>query len=114
MKNVQLYINLPSIRTIHFIKSLRVEIRGVLERLFCVRVLMLFIPVIFFTFLAVAQTRKSKSAANISEKNVGGYMIVQTEKVDQSYNAGFSIYSAAWPLLKAYPGSSFQSGLFGT
>lgn len=46
--------------------------------------------------------------------SVGGYMIAQTQKMDQSFNAGYSIYSAAWPLLKEYPGSDFQSGLFGT
>ena len=36
------------------------------------------------------------------------------EKVDEKYNAGFSMYVAAWPLLKNYPGQDFQSGLFGT
>jgi len=51
---------------------------------------------------------------NIRKGYVSGYIIVGTEKVDQSYNAGFSIYSAAWPLLKDYPGHEFQSGLFGT
>jgi hypothetical protein len=60
------------------------------------------------------------SAQNASEKgtirngNVGGYMITQIEKVDESYNAGYSMYMAAWPLLRDYPGRSFQSGLFGT
>ena len=33
---------------------------------------------------------------------------------DPAYNAGFSMYSAAWPLLREYPGPRFQSGLFGT
>lgn len=33
---------------------------------------------------------------------------------DPVYNAGFSVYSAAWPLLSEYPGRQFQSGLFGT
>lgn len=73
---------------------------------------------LFFTILSIdvnAQTDvKAPVAGKTQEGNVGGYMIVQTEKVDPSYNAGFSIYSAAWPLLKDYPGSSFQSGLFGT
>jgi hypothetical protein len=70
--------------------------------LFC----MLFVPLV--------------SAQNVSDKgtmrkgNVGGYMITKTEKVDDSYNAGYSMYAAAWPLVKQYPGRSFQSGLFGT
>jgi len=42
--------------------------------------------------------------------NVGGYMITQRESVDETYNAGYSMYAAAWPLLKDYPGRKFQSG----
>lgn len=45
---------------------------------------------------------------------MAGYLIVPHEKVAAIYNAGFSMYVAAWPLLKSYPGSQFQSGLFGT
>ena len=69
----------------------------------------IFLSVSFLFFCAKAISQKS-----ISEINVGGYMIVQTKKVDQKFNAGYSIYTAAWPLLKEYPGRSFQSGLFGT
>ena len=45
---------------------------------------------------------------------MAGYLLVPTERVPDSYNAGFSIYAAAWPLLKQYPGHRFQTGLFGT
>jgi hypothetical protein len=45
---------------------------------------------------------------------MAGYLLVPHGKVDAGYNAGFSMYVAAWPLLKCYPGSDFQSGLFGT
>ena len=45
---------------------------------------------------------------------MAGYLLVPHERVDRKYNAGFSTYVAAWPLLKNYPGSAFQSGLFGT
>jgi hypothetical protein len=45
---------------------------------------------------------------------MAGYLLVPHERVDRNYNAGFSTYVAAWPLLKNYPGSAFQSGLFGT
>jgi hypothetical protein len=41
-------------------------------------------------------------------------MITKLEKVDESYNAGYSMYAAAWPLVREYPGRDFQSGLFGT
>lgn len=45
---------------------------------------------------------------------MAGYLIVPHDKVPETYNAGFSMYVAAWPLLKNYPGQEFQSGLFGT
>jgi hypothetical protein len=45
---------------------------------------------------------------------MAGYLIVPHERVSGSYNAGFSTYVSAWPLLESYPGSDFQSGLFGT
>jgi hypothetical protein len=45
---------------------------------------------------------------------MAGYLLVPHERVDRAYNAGFSMYVAAWPLLKNYPGQDFQSGLFGT
>jgi hypothetical protein len=48
------------------------------------------------------------------EAELAGYLHVAHEKVDARYNGGFSMYVAAWPLLKNYPGSDFQSGLFGT
>lgn len=45
---------------------------------------------------------------------MAGYLLVPNEKVPSAYNAGFSMYVAAWPLLDKYPGQRFQSGLFGT
>ncbi len=45
---------------------------------------------------------------------MAGYLLVPHEKVAKTYDAGFSMYVAAWPLLKNYPGQQFQSGLFGT
>ncbi len=45
---------------------------------------------------------------------MAGYLIVPTERVTEPYDAGFSIYAAAWPLLSQYPGHRFQTGLFGT
>ncbi len=45
---------------------------------------------------------------------MAGYLLVPHSKVPETFNAGFSMYVAAWPLLKNYPGQEFQSGLFGT
>src|SRR4051794_23400011 len=51
---------------------------------------------------------------HIQEGEMAGYLIVPNEKVPATYNAGFSLYVAAWPLLHQYPGHQFQSGLPGT
>ena len=50
----------------------------------------------------------------IQEGEMAGYLLVPNEKVQESYDGGFSMYVAAWPLLKEYPGHRFQTGLFGT
>jgi hypothetical protein len=50
----------------------------------------------------------------VQKAEMGGYLLVPHDKVPEKYNAGFSMYVAAWPLLKNYPGQEFQSGLFGT
>jgi len=50
----------------------------------------------------------------IQKGEMAGYLLVPNEKVPETYNAGFSMYVAAWPLLEEYPGNRFQTGLFGT
>jgi hypothetical protein len=45
---------------------------------------------------------------------MAGYLLVPHSRVDKGYNAGFSMYVAAWPLLREYPGNRFQTGLPGT
>jgi hypothetical protein len=46
---------------------------------------------------------------------LAGYLILPVEqKVERTYNAGYSMYVAAWPLLRRYPGHRFQTGLPGT
>jgi len=54
------------------------------------------------------------SAAPPQPAEMAGYLLVPHEKVPESYSAGFSLYVAAWPLLREYPGHRFQTGLFGT
>jgi hypothetical protein len=54
------------------------------------------------------------SAAEIREGEMAGYLLVPNEKVPETFNAGFSMYVAAWPLLRHHPGQRFQSGLPGT
>jgi len=50
----------------------------------------------------------------IQKGEMAGYLLVPNEKVPTTFNAGFSMYVAAWPLLDQYPGQRFQTGLFGT
>ena len=50
----------------------------------------------------------------IKKGEMAGYLLVPHDKVQETYNAGFSLYVAAWPLLEEYPGHRFQTGLFGT
>jgi len=64
--------------------------------------------------LASCQKAQEQEPVIIRKGHAGGYLITQREKVDESFNAGYSMYSAAYPLLKEYPGREFQSGLFGT
>ena len=60
------------------------------------------------------EKRTQHSKSSIVPAEMAGYLIVPHDKVPEKYNAGFSMYVAAWPILKNYPGQEFQSGLFGT
>jgi hypothetical protein len=62
-----------------------------------------------------AAAKKPKAKTDGPEQGeMAGYLLVSTEQVPKEFNAGFSIYAAAWPLVKHYPGHRFQTGLFGT
>jgi hypothetical protein len=74
---------------------------------------MLFLLATLFVSQVSAQDILLKDTG-IQKGNVGGYLITKTEKVDESYNAGYSMYAMAYPLLEEYPGREFQTGLFGT
>lgn len=74
-------------------------------------------PACISAFLAIVALVSSTAVAEDSIPQKGemaGYLLVPHERVDGKYNGGFSMYVAAWPLLKNYPGQQFQSGLFGT
>ena len=69
----------------------------------------LMLALLGFTTILSAQ-----DASKIQKGEMAGYLLVPNEKVPETYNAGFSMYVAAWPLLDQYPGQRFQTGLFGT
>ena len=57
---------------------------------------------------------EGRAGEPLREGEMAGYLLVPHEKVAAKYNAGFSMYVAAWPLVTEYPGDRFQTGLFGT
>lgn len=64
--------------------------------------------------LAIVVSITPVSAQEAQKGEMAGYLLIPNEKVPETFNAGFSMYIAAWPLLKQYPGQRFQSGLPGT
>ena len=64
--------------------------------------------------LLLAGTSVALGQGKPLEGEMSGYLLVPHEKVPDTFNAGFSLYVAAWPLLNKYPGDRFQTGLFGT
>jgi len=64
--------------------------------------------------LVAAAVVKARAAGPVQAGEMAGYLLVPNEKAPGTFNAGFSMYVAAWPLLNEYPGNRFQTGLFGT
>ena len=56
--------------------------------------------------------QQQPAGAQAAEMN--GYLGVPQEKVALDFGGGFAMHVAAWPLLAAWPGDQFQTGLFGT
>ncbi len=75
--------------------------------------LILCVLFVLFAPLACAQEIIVRDPG-VQKAYAGGYLISQQERIDESFNAGYSMYVAAYPLLREYPGRAFQSGLFGT
>ncbi len=63
---------------------------------------------------AFVPTLPTPAKATTSAGEMSGYMLVPTEPVPKEFNGGYSLYAAAWPIVHRYPGSRFQTGLFGT
>lgn len=66
-------------------------------------------------FIIIILTLSSPTSAQIMDANRSGFSWITTENVsDQSYGSGYTMYSAAWPIFKEYPGPQhFQMGLGG-
>lgn len=73
----------------------------------------------FFSALVLAlwsemAPAEEQSGSKPNDAEMAGYLFGPAEKVPEDYNGGFSLYAAAWPLVKTYPGHRFQTGLWGT
>jgi hypothetical protein len=64
--------------------------------------------------VAGADASPARAADRVQKGEMAGYLLVPNDKVPETYDAGYSMYVAAWPLLDQYPGQRFQTGLFGT
>jgi len=58
--------------------------------------------------------KKKKRDVKQTESQIGGFLGIQAEPAPESYDAGYSMYVAAWPIVESYPDNRFQTGLFGT
>ncbi|MFO0895191.1 MAG: sialate O-acetylesterase [Phycisphaerales bacterium] len=63
---------------------------------------------------AFAEALLPRPAGGPWKAELAGYLLVPHAQVDARFDGGFSMYVAAWPLQRHYPGQDFQSGLFGT
>jgi hypothetical protein len=65
--------------------------------------------------LGLAILGASGFAAARKDDYLAGYLIIPfRDKAPKEFNAGYSMYVAAWPLQRAYPGHQYQTGLPGT
>jgi hypothetical protein len=67
-----------------------------------------------FLLMAGAVSHSHAADSPLKQGQAGGYFMLNRENVEETFDAGFSFYTAAWPLQASYPGRAFQSGLFGT
>lgn len=71
------------------------------------------LPRLFFAILPLAFS-PTVSMAAVQRGEMFGYLLFDGQRLPSEYNAGFSFYAAAWPLVDHYPGHAFQTGLVGT
>ena len=75
---------------------------------------LLLVVVCFGLTIALSLVPAVAAPGQIQNGEMAGYLLIPHEKAPETYNGGFSMYVAAWPLLKDYPGTRFQTGLPGT
>jgi hypothetical protein len=71
-------------------------------------------PLAALAAFASASYAQDKQPTTAQAGEMDGYLGVPQERVALDFSGGFAMHVAAWPLLSAWPGESFQTGLFGT
>jgi len=71
------------------------------------------LPLLVRTFIIIFSTLFYTADAQVVNARRTGFAWIDSENVtDSSFGFGFTMYSAAWPIFKEYPGASnFQTGL---
>jgi len=69
---------------------------------------------VLFLSASLVLVSVAAGAAEIQHGELAGYLGAPAQPVPKEFNAGFSVYAAAWPIVATYPGHRFQTGLFGT
>ena len=66
-------------------------------------------------FIAILSSISLKTDAQFNKANRSGFTWIATENItDNTFGAGYTLYSAAWPTFNEYPGTpGFQMGLAG-
>ena len=74
------------------------------------------LPMRGFVLLVSCAVADAQAAATTGaeEGQMDGYLGVPQERIAGDFGGGFAMHVAAWPLLGAWPGDRFQTGLFGT
>ncbi|MDX1478844.1 MAG: sialate O-acetylesterase, partial [Saprospiraceae bacterium] len=69
----------------------------------------------FVLLIAICTIGSYPTDAQVIDARRSGFTWISTENItDQSFGAGYTLYSAAWPIFEQYPGSrDFQMGLAG-
>lgn len=75
----------------------------------------IYLPLLIILFTIISSTFCYNADAQVVNAERSGFTWIPTEDVsDQTFGSGYTLYSAAWPIFKNYPGSAdFQMGLAG-
>ena len=71
-------------------------------------------PLAALAVLAPASFAQDRQPTTAQAGEMHGYLGVPQERVALDFSGGYAMHVAAWPLLGAWPGENFQTGLFGT